>query len=134
MNSRDVIKQFIDNYNVRIGDKYLPRDHSNLSVDVGGVSFRLIVGVDTSNQTISFATLTFKTDDRNELIDAVRKLNRQFNLQIVLEDDLDFSNVMVYLLGFDLDQESEVSAKLVLHDWIRSYVPRFKVQLTIESE
>jgi len=132
MNTSKVINQFIDDYNVIIGDKYVPRDHSDLNVDVDGMSFRLIVNVDASDQTISCATLNFKTDDRNELIEAFKKLNRQFNLQLVLEDKLDFSNI--HVLGFDFDDKYGVSVKLVLHDWITSIIPRYKVQLKIESE
>ena len=131
MNTRNIIKLFKENYDVAIGTDFVPNRHEGLNIDISGVVFNLHIGVDITDK-ISFVSLYYKTDDRKELYKALEKIKTYFDIDVDIEYELDFSTA--YLTSWEMDNELNISTKLILYDWINSSVPRYKVELKIEKE
>lgn len=131
MNTRNIIKLFKENYNIAVGENFVPNYHEALNIDISGFTFKIHAGVDILTDKISFVSLYYKTDDRKELYNALKKIKTYFDID-ANDDELNFYTV--YLTSWEIDEELNISTKLILYDWINSSVPRYKIELKIEKE
>lgn len=132
MNTRNIIKLFKENYNIAVGENFVPNHHGGLNLDISGVVFNLHAGVAISTAKISFISLNYETNDRKELYKALEKIKTYFDIEVDIEYGLDFSTA--FITSWKIDDELNISTKLILYDWINSSIPRYKIELRVEKE
>lgn len=132
MNTSKIIKSFKEDYNIVIGEDFIPNYHGTLNIDISGVLFELHVGLNITTGKISFISMYHKTNDKNQLFKALYILKNKFNFSVTVSEDEDFSTL--YLMSSEIDDESNISVKFILYDWISSIKSRYKVELRLEEE
>ena len=120
-------------FSLIIGESFDCLDERNFNIDIDGKTFRVHPGIDvTNNNKISFISIRFATEDKSELIEALDKIKKYFDLVRVpnLNMNSEFYSASIYLLDNDLSTGEEL--KLILWDRVSSIISRYEIELKIE--
>ncbi len=132
---KNVFTYLKDEFSLVLGESFDPLVQRNLELNIEGVKFWIHPGIDvTNNNTISFISIRFLTEDKSELIYALKKLDDYFELKGV--PNLNMSSVFYNASIYFVAQDSLTGdyLKLILWDRVSSMLSRYEIELKIEHK
>jgi hypothetical protein len=132
MNYKNVSNYLKNNYGMVVGGDFDKTKHLNHKLNCNGIDVEIHPGVDAGNNTISFITMRFKTNNKAELISVLNGFvnNFSFTGMPVINQSTNFFGVNVYYLGKDSNSANVL--KLVLWDKVSTMINQYEIELKIE--
>jgi hypothetical protein len=122
-----------DDFSLVLGESFDPLAQRNLELNIKGVKFWIHPGIDVTNDNaIVFISIRFLTEDKSELIFAMKTMEEYFELKGV--PNLNMSSVFYTASMYYVAQDSLTGGdlKLIVWDRVSSMQSRYEIELKIE--
>jgi hypothetical protein len=132
---KTVSEFFEKEYSLRLGDSYNIMEQKVIEITIDDITFFIHPVVDlTNNNEIVILSIRFLTEDKQSLVNALRKLKKFFNLNGVPDIDINSKFYTASMYSLDYIHETGETLKLVLWDRISSMLNRYEIELKIEKD
>lgn len=129
----NVLAYLKDEFSLVLGDSFDSLVQRNLELNIKGFKFWIHPGIDViNNNAIVFISIRFLTEDKSQLILALKTMEEYFELRGV--PHLNMSSVFYTASMYFVAQDSFTGGdlKLIIWDRVSSMLSRYEIELKIE--